>query len=133
LVAYAPVNAPVFSFDVFRVTTSCFAARSTYARTSARCSSPAIWSTSGCSGASTRYVAPNTVSGRVVNTRISTGVDTTSPDIPALTVALPANDITSCTRNTISAPSDFPIQLRCAVSVLSDQSSRSRLASSRPA
>jgi hypothetical protein len=100
--------------------------------TAPRCSSLAIRSTSGCSGASTRYVAPNTVSARVVNTRISIGEATTSPDIP-LTVALPANAITSCTVKAISAPSDFPIQFRCAVSVLSDQSSRSRLPSSRPA
>ena len=35
-VAYAPVKTPVFSLDVFRVTRSCFADRSTYAFTSAR-------------------------------------------------------------------------------------------------
>ena len=127
------MNTPVFSFDVFRVTTSCLPARSTYACTAWRCSSLASWSTTGCSGASTRYVAPNTVSGRVVNTRISTGVAETSPDIPALTVALPAYAITSCTGKAISAPSDFPIQFRCAVRVLSDQSSRSRFDSRRPA
>ena len=74
------------------------------------------------------------VSARVVNTVMSTGVEVTSPLMPPpLAVALPANSIRSCTRNDSSAPSDRPIQLRCAVFVLSDQSRPSRLSSRRPA
>ena len=61
-------------------------------------------STNGCSGASTMNVAPNSVSGRVVNTTIS-----------------PAG-LAKCTH----APGLRPIQLRCIVLIASDQSSRSR-------
>ena len=59
-----------------------------------RCSGVVSASTSGCSGASTMNVAPNSVSGRVVNTVIG----------PA-----------SATRSAPSAPSLRPIQLRCIV------------------
>ncbi len=60
-------------------------------------------------------VAPNTVSGRVVNTRMA------SPP---------------STAKSSSAPSERPIQFRCAVVVVSDQSifvRSSRFASSRSA
>ena len=74
------------------------------AATRARSSASAItWSTSGCSGASTAYVMPNTVSGRVVNTRIF------SSERPA-------------TGRSNSAPSLLPIQLRCIVLTRSGQS-----------
>ena len=44
-------------------------ARLTYSRTACSCSVPAARrSTSGCSGAMTKNVAPNSVSGRVVKT-----------------------------------------------------------------
>ena len=61
-----------------------------------------IWSTSGCSGASTKKVAPKTVSGRVVKT----GTSMSSSSI----------------RNSSSAPSERPIQLRWIVFVRSGQS-----------
>ena len=47
----------------------------TYASTSARCSGTVSLATSGCSGASTINVAPQSVSGRVVNTLISRSED----------------------------------------------------------
>ena len=50
---------------------SCAAACRTYASTAPRCSGVASVDTSGCSGASTMYVAPKIVSGRVVKTRIA--------------------------------------------------------------
>ncbi len=58
------------------------------------------------------YVAPNSVSGRVVNTPIR------GP---------------GSVGNTIDAPVERPIQLRCISLMDSDQSSRSRSASSRSA
>ena len=73
-----------------------------------------ISSSSGCSGASTMYVAPNSVSGRVVNTSMST---------PSC----------SSTGNATVAPTLRPIQLRCIVLIDSGQSSRSRSASRRSA
>ena len=66
-------------------------------------------STSSCSGASTMYVAPKTVSGRVVNTRIG-----------------PAS-----VGKSMCAPVDRPIQLRCMALTFSGQSSVSRSSSSR--
>ena len=114
--AWPPVNTPVFSRSpTLRDTRSRDATAVRYATTSARCSAVTNWSTSGCSGASTMKVAPNSVSGRVVKTRIG------SPAVAA---------------NSISAPSLRPIQLRCAVAVVSDQSifdGSSRWASSRSA
>ncbi len=71
-----------------------------------------ISSTSGCSGASTMYVAPNSVSGRVVNTVIATS-------------SWPS------TAKSTSAPTLRPIQLRCIVLIDSGQSRRSRSARSR--
>ena len=61
-------------------------------------------STIGCSGASTMNVAPNSVSGRVVNTSMG-----------------PAPEV-----NEMVAPSDRPIQLRCMVLMESGQSRTSR-------
>src|SRR5690606_21692411 len=58
----------------------------------------------GCSGASTMYVAPKSVSGRVVKTRMR------SSGLPA-------------TAKSTSAPSDRPIQFRCISLVLSGHSS----------
>jgi hypothetical protein len=66
--------------------------------------------TSGCSGASTKKVAPNSVSGRVVNTGSSTP--------------------SSGSRNTTRAPCERPIQLRCIVSTRSGQLSSSAMSSS---
>ncbi|CKS26468.1 Uncharacterised protein [Mycobacterium tuberculosis] len=75
-------------------------------------------STKSCSGASTRYVAPNKVSGRVVNTSMSTSN-------PSSLAALAENSAT--------APVERPIQLRCMVLTCSGQSSTSRSSSSRSA
>ena len=66
-------------------------------------------STRSCSGANTRYVAPNSVSGRVVKTSMS--------ESPA--------------ENSTSAPTERPIQLRCMALTLSGQSSTSRSSSNR--
>src|SRR5438445_9561946 len=114
--AYEPVNAPVFSALApdLRDTTSCFDVRSRYASTSACWLSVVSAPTCGCSGASTRYVAPKIVSGRVVNTTNGSASD------PAI-----ANE--SC------APSERPSQLRCALLVDSDQPIHSTLWSSRSA
>ena len=59
--------------------------------------------TSGCSGASTMKVAPNTVSGRVVKTRIG-------------------STSSASTAKAISAPSDRPIQFVCISRIGSGQS-----------
>ena len=63
--------------------------------------------TSGCSGARTMNVAPNSVSGRVVKTRRA------SP---------PGWCSSGATVKSISAPSDRPIQLVCIVRIGSGQS-----------
>ncbi len=68
--------------------------------------------TSGCSGASTTYVAPASVSGRVVNT-------STRP------LAGPASG------SQIVAPSLAPIQLRCCCLMFSGQARSSRSSTSR--
>src|SRR5690348_10027540 len=84
--AYEPVKTPDFSRDsAVRSCSERDAARFRYASTaSPGVAAPPVHlgstpsgqatavsdSTSGCSGASTTYVAPNSVSGRVVNTRI---------------------------------------------------------------
>ena len=75
-----------------------------------------ISSSSGCSGATTMNVAPNTVSGRVVKTSIPDA----SPDAVA-------------TGKSIRAPLDRPIQLRCMILTFSGQSTRSRSSASRSA
>ncbi len=87
-----------------------------YVSTVGRCASVTIRETSGCSGASTMYVAPKRVSGRVVKTAI------VSPS------ARPP-----ATSNSTSAPSDLPIQLRCCSLMDSGQSRESRSLSSRSA
>ena len=69
-------------------------ALATYASTSLRRSSVVSTDTSGCSGARTMNVAPNTVSGRVVKTRIGSTSSASTP-------------------KSISAPSDRPIQFVC--------------------
>ena len=60
-----PSATPVFSFASARSASGSVIARFTYARTSSESFS---LSTSGCSGAITKNVAPNSVSGRVVKT-----------------------------------------------------------------
>ena len=87
----------------------------TYSRTSALVGGRATSrSSSGCSGASTKKVAPKSVSGRVVKTGKSRS--------------------SSSQRKVTSAPSERPIQLRCIVTTCSGQdSSRSKSASSRSA
>ena len=77
------------------------------------------------------YVAPKIVSGRVVKTRISVGACISV--VLTRTAAVPADSAGSKTTKRSSAPSERPIQFRCAVFVLSDQSIASRLSSSRPA
>ena len=99
------MKTPSLSF-VCRSSTERVPALSTYARTS----SFASFSTSGCSGASTKNVAPNSVSGRVVKTGMSMS--------------------SSSSRKSTSAPSERPIQLRWIVFVFSGQSIRARSSSS---
>jgi hypothetical protein len=64
------------------------------------------------------YVAPNTVSGRVVNTSIVTGAKV---------------GVDVVTGNWMRAPCERPIQLRCMVLTDSGHSSRSRSSTSRSA
>ncbi len=116
LVAIAPVNTPVFSFArSVRSRSLLRRATSWYAATAARCSGVVSSATSACSGDSTMYVAPYSVSGRVVNTRSSR---------PATGVAVV---------NVTSAPSLRPIQFRCIATVDAGQSTVSRSASNRSA
>ena len=80
-------------------------------------------STSGCSGASTMKVAPNRVSGRVVNTSIP------APGWATRRHPTPSEAIGKVTR----APWLRPIQLRCMIRTFSGQSTRSRSSASRSA
>src|SRR5947209_3469511 len=99
LIANAPVATPVLgasAASAVRSRSLRVATPSQYAVTAARCADVVMRATSGCSGASTTYVPPNSVSGRVVNTEIGTPVPTT------VNVAL--------------APIDLPIQSRHLVS-----------------
>ena len=101
--AKKPVKMPVFSSADARSSTRFTNAFEAYSRSSAPLGERStIWSTSGCSGASTKNVAPKTVSGRVVKT----GTSMSSSSI----------------RNSSSAPSERPIQLRWIVFVRSGQS-----------
>ena len=70
LMTVRPSGTPVFSRSVSaRSSLLSDIARLTYWRTACSCSVPAASRmTSGCSGAMTKNVAPNSVSGRVVNT-----------------------------------------------------------------
>src|SRR5579859_6651270 len=111
--AYAPVKTPLFSLSpTFRDTTSRDATSRLYAPTSCLRSAVVTRSTMGCSGASTRYVAPYSVSGRVVNTAIFWPPGTSK---------------------TSSAPSERPIQFAWGVRVEGDQSSVARWSSRRSA
>src|SRR5947199_9335831 len=95
LIANAPVATPVLGASAalaVRSRSLRAATPSQYAATAARCADVVMRATSGCSGASTTYVPPNSVSGRVVNTEIGSPVPTT------VNVAL--------------APIDLPIQSR---------------------
>ena len=89
------MKTPVFASPAARSSARRVPACLAYSRTS----SLAVRSTNGCSGATTKNVAPNSVSGRVVKTGMSTS--------------------SSSTRNRISAPSERPIQLRWIVFVRS--------------
>ena len=124
LVAYAPRNTPVLALFSWRSRSDFAAMVARYAATaSAGVAAPNVQrvstsaghcsatnaSTNSCSGASTMYVAPNKVSGRVVNTSIS-----------------PAS-----VANSTAAPVDRPIQLRCMVLTFSGQSSSPRSSSRR--
>jgi hypothetical protein len=86
------------------------------ASTAARCAGVVNFATSGCSGAKTRNVAPNNVSGRVVKTSIA---------------SLLARPASSTTENARPHPSERPIQLRCIASVDSGQSTSARSSSRR--
>ena len=104
-VAYDPVNTPVLSrFSSWRSTSFFVAAWRRYSTTASACSPVVRSATSGCSGARTMNVAPNSVSGRVVNTVIG-----------------PAGD-----GKWTSAPVERPIQLRWIVFSESVQSRWSR-------
>ena len=101
-VAKKPVKTPVFSSAPARSSPRFAADFRTYARNSSAFGErSASRSTRGCSGASTKNVAPKSVSGRVVKT----GTSMSSSSI----------------RNRISAPSERPIQLRWIVFVRSGQ------------
>ena len=97
---------PVFSFDNSVLSKSLLSdATLRYSSIVFFCSAVVMISTSGCSGASTRYVAPNIVSGLVVNT------------------------FTACASSTlkdISAPSDLPIQCFCISFVEAGHSTNSK-------
>jgi hypothetical protein len=109
----APMKTPVFSRSVFSRSISVSRrAAATYASTSARRSSVVSRSTSGCSGARTMKVAPNSVSGRVVKTRIGS---TSSGSVG----------------KSISAPSERPIQFVCIALIGSGQSMPSKSAARR--
>ena len=116
LIANAPVATPVLgasAASAVRSRSLRVATPSQYAVTAARCADVVMRATSGCSGASTTYVPPNSVSGRVVNTEIASPVPTT------VNVAL--------------APIDLPIQSRCILSVPAGQSRPSSSSTSRSA
>jgi hypothetical protein len=94
---------PVFSSSAARCSPRFVSACATYSRSSSPFGERSIISsTSGCSGASTKNVAPKTVSARVVKT----GTSTSSPSI----------------RKSSSAPSERPIQLRWIALVRSGHS-----------
>ncbi len=108
-VTYCPVKTPVLAVSAARSSVFFCAVARTYSSTSG----VRIRSTSGCSGAITKNVAPYSVSGRVVKTGMSTS--------------------SSSIRKRISAPSLRPIQLRWIVIVRSGHeppSGRSKLSSS---
>ncbi len=97
------MKTPVLSSAEARSSTRLTIAFETYSPSSAPFGERStISSTRGCSGASTKKVAPNTVSGRVVKTGTSSS--------------------SSAIRNSSSAPSERPIQLRWIVFVRSGQS-----------
>ena len=100
LIAWAPSATPVLARSVDRRSISVCAARLGRRRRRRPPVDPggSASGTSGCSGARTMKVAPNSVSGRVVNTRIR------SP---------PGWCSSGATSKSISAPSDRPIQLVC--------------------
>ncbi len=100
------MKTPVFSSSVARSSPRLAAVRRAYSLTSSVPNS----STNGCSGATTKNVAPYSVSGRVVKTSMSRS--------------------SSSTRKMISAPSLRPIQLRWIVIVRSGQSAPSKRSSS---
>ena len=76
--------------------------------------------TKGCSGATTMKVAPNSVSGRVVKT--------------SMTSSAPARDPAArVTGKRTDAPVERPIQLRCMILTFSGHSTRSRSSASRSA
>ena len=116
LIAYLPRKTPVFgrSADCRSMSVS-FRTWVRYASSASRCSGVHTSAASGESAAMTKNVAPNSVSGRVVNT-------VTGSSRPSTT-------------NSISAPSDLPIQLRCISSTRSGHlpASGSMSASSRSA
>ena len=112
--AQAPVHTPVFgrSVDCRSISVASRVA-CTYACTVARCSAVVIASTSGCSGASTMYVAPKTVSTRVVKTVIAS-----------------QSGAGASSAKRISAPSERPIQFVCIVRIRSGHSSDEKSSSS---
>ena len=107
LIAYAPVNAPVFSLLSSVLSKSDLEADfAMYASTCSLFSLVVILLTNGCSGERTQYVAPNNVSGLVVNTVNFSSL--------------------SATVKVTSAPTDLPIQFLCISFVDSGQSISSK-------
>ncbi len=123
------MKTPVFSrVSLWRSISLIRPARSTYASTSARRSSVVSSATSGCSGARTMKVAPKSVSGRVVKTRM-TGRSAWSFAGSWRSSAI----LLRASGKTTSAPSLLPIQFSWAFFVVSDQSIQDRFSSRRSA
>ena len=102
---------PLFAPPAARSSPRFAAATRTYSRSSSALGPPRAMmrSTSGCSGASTKNVAPKSVSGRVVKTGI------VSPS--------------SSSSNSTSAPLDRPIQCRWAATTRSGHRSAEKSSS----
>ena len=114
-VAYVPKKTPLFVFcNSVRSKSDLFAASLTYFCTTSLFSSVVNWSNIGCSGATTKYVAPYKVSGLVVYTSKN-------------------EESSSETGNFNCAPSLLPIQLRCISLMDSGQSKSSKSSNNRSA
>src|SRR3990167_8588247 len=131
-VAYAPINTPVLSLERSVLSRSLFDAQAfLYCSTALLFSRDTNASTQICSGEMTPYVAPNNVSGLVVNTL----KESPMTPFPLTAQSLPSGFglIGVDTLKSMNAPSLLPIQWRCICLMCSGQSSVSRSASRRSA
>src|SRR3989344_219020 len=119
-IAYKPENTPVFPCPSEASCEGGLPRRRrtsvAYFLTSLEASHPVAAHSSASSGETARYVAPKSVSGRVVNT--------------SREVNFPRKLNSPINSNLILAPSDFPIQFLCAIFTRSDQSIFSKFARS---